>query len=438
MKSLRDFTFPPLEHAPGTCLAQVASLTYHSTRWTPRHLSRLMEVLESGAGGLRDLTARRLRIAWSSTVEAFAEPTPGSPEDELRDTLTRTTGLSRPGLNAALSYVLRGVSTRGALGLLAQGPATGTVGSKPAVAIMSSNLPALSVQSLLPALALRRPLMIKSASSEPFFTPAFIAALGEREPVLKQCLAAVCFPGGSRDLEQSLFEKAGRVVAYGGEETAGDLSCRLGPRLVMHGPKISLAVLDAQTLLEPGDRAEEPAEGLARDIALFDQRGCLSIPGIFVIGPESSNAASRLVELLGSRLEAYGHIWPPGPQSRATAGVIRQWRDEAVMSGLRMSTLPFACGTVIVADEPVFRPSPGGRTVRIHAVPSGSQVLEILQPWQGRIQGVAVAGEKAMALEDPLRALGASRLAAPGSLQHPDMSTWHNGGLAPLDAFRDP
>ncbi len=428
-----------MEHPPGIRLAQVSGLTYRSTRWSPQHLGRLMEILESGAEGLRGLTTRRLKVAWSSTVEAFAEPTPGSPEDQLRETLTRTTGLSRAGLNAALGYVFRGVSTRGALDLLATvSPAEqGAAGPRPAVAIMSSNLPGLAVQSLLPVLALRRPVVIKSASSEPFFTPAFIAALGEREPVLRQCLAAICFAGGSPDLEQSLFERAGKVVAYGGEETARDLA-RLGPKLIMHGPKISLAVLDAEALSGPDDRAEEVAEGLARDIALFDQRGCLSIQAIFVIGADASAASCRLVEMLGRRLDAYGHLWPPGPQNRATAGAIRQWRDEAVMSGLRMSALAFASGTVIVADEPVLRPSPGGRAVRIHPVTSGAQVLDILEPWRGRIQGVAVAGERSMALEEPFRDLGVSRLAPPGSLQHPDMSTWHNGGLAPLDAFRDP
>lgn len=439
MKTLRDATFPALENPPGKRPAQVAGLAYRSTHWTPELLRRLMEILEAGADGFRSLPARRLESAWAATVESFAEPTPGSPEERLREALTRTTGLSRPGLDAALGYVLRGVSTRGALDLLANGPCRANRASaEPAVAIMSSNLPALSVQSLLPALALRRPLLIKSASPEPFFAPAFVAALVKREPILRQCLAAICFSGGSQDLEQVVFERAGRVVAYGNEPTAQALSQNLGPKLIMHGPKISLAIVGTEVFSSSPDKAAELAEGLARDIALFDQRGCLSIQGIYVVGHGAPTAANTLAELLEDQLNTYGNRWPPGPQSRATAAAVRQWRDDAIMRGLRMSTLPFASGTVIVAEEPLFRPSPGGRTVRIHPLNSTSRLMEVLEPWRDRLQGVAVAGESMPALEGDLRLLGVSRLAAPGSLQHPDMSTWHNGGLAPLEAFEDP
>jgi len=46
--------------------------------------------------------------------------------------------------------------------------------------ILASNLPGLAVQSLLPALALRRPLLIKSASAEPLFAPERGASLTVR------------------------------------------------------------------------------------------------------------------------------------------------------------------------------------------------------------------------------------------------------------------
>lgn len=393
-----------------------------------------METLTRGASSLHGLPGRRLRAAWASVVEEFLDPRPDSEEERLRDVLARTSGLSRIGLDAALHYVLRGVATRGALDLLSREPERRF--DRPAVAVLSSNLPGLAVQSLLPALALRRPILLKSPSAEPFFAPAFAAALTRKEPALQQAVAAVSWPGGSEELESQIFDRAGRVVAYGDASTAESLRARLGDRLVMHGPKISVAILGAEDL-ETGSGAA--AAGVARDIALFDQRGCLSVQGVLILGGDSSGGGRDLVgdfaEALARELKEYGSRWPPGPQIKSVAAGVRQWRDDAIMSGCRMSALPFASGTVIVTDEPRLRASPGGRTVRIHAVSSSRELWDFLEPWEGRLQGAAVAGESVLALADDLRALGITRLAAPGELQDPDMSTWHNGGLAPLEAF---
>jgi hypothetical protein len=50
-----------------------------------------------------------------------------------------------------------------------------------------------------------------------------------------------------------------------------------------------------------------------------------------------------------------------------------------------------------------------------------------LRRWTGRLQGAALAGAAARALEPELRALGVTRCTAPGRLQAPD-ARWQNGG----------
>jgi hypothetical protein len=112
-------------------------------------------------------------------------------------------------------------------------------------------------------------------------------------------------------------------------------------------------------------------------------------------------------------------------------------RLEAEMRGLWQSSLPLRDGTVIVDPKPGLRPSPGLRTVRVHPLEDLARLPGLLEPWRGRLQGVARAGEEARRLEAGLADLGVSRCAAPGELQSPD-ATWHNGGINPLAALTSP
>ncbi len=187
-----------------------------------------------------------------------------------------------------------------------------------------------------------------------------------------------------------------------------------------YGPKTSLAVVMDDAA------AEGLARRLARDIALFDQRGCLSVAAIYTTG-DAESLAVRLEEALAE----LALRWPPGPPDPATVSAVQQMRLETEMRGLRRSTLPVLAGTVLVDPDLAFRPSPGLRTVRIHALADFGRLPDVLAPWKGRLQGAALAGEDAWRLAPALAHLGISRCAAPGELQSPDV-TWHNGGIHPL------
>jgi hypothetical protein len=168
---------------------------------------------------------------------------------------------------------------------------------------------------------------------------------------------------------------------------------------------------------------------LARDVALFDQRGCLSIAAVYTAGD-----AAALAERLAEALLDLSRRWPPGPPSRPVMAAVQHLRLEAEMRGLWLSSLPLRNGTVIVDPDPRLRPSPGLRTVRVHPLEDLSQLPSLLAPWRGRLQGTALAGQDAWRLEPALRGIGISRCTPPGELQSPDAS-WHNGGVDPLAAL---
>lgn len=381
----------------------------------------MMEELQAAEPTLLAIPSEDLLAAWGDTVEAFLDP--GSPERRALDPgLVRSSRLSPEGLSAALEAVLGGVRTGPAAALLAEAEGLPR-GGGPVVAILASNLPALAVQPLWPALALRRPILLKSPSAEPLFVPAFLDALVRREFRLTGAVAAATWRGGDARLEAPVLERAAIVIAYGDEPALADLRRRAPGKVIEYGPKTSLAVVGE------GIDPREVAEGLARDVALFDQRGCLSIAAVYTAG-DAEELAVRLEEALAE----LARRWPPGPADPAVLAAVQQARLEAEMRGLRRAELPILAGTVLVERKEDFLPSPGLRTVRVHPVPDLERVPEILVPWRGKLQGAGLAGEDAWRLAPNLAMLGISRCARPGDLQSPDV-TWHNGGIHPLRAL---
>ncbi|PYQ54786.1 MAG: hypothetical protein DMF53_29025, partial [Acidobacteria bacterium] len=195
---------------------------------------------------------------------------------------------------------------------------------------------------------------------------------------------------------------------------------------VGYGPKTSFGVVGASADVRVA------AEGLARDVALFDQRGCLSVVAVYTAGDAEELAGRLETELLD-----LARRWPPGPPVRTDSATVQHVRLEAEMRGLWQSDLALRQGTVIVEPKLALLPSPGLRTVRVHPLEDLNRLPEILARWRGRLQGAALAGEEAWALEPRLSDLGVSRFAAPGELQSPD-ATWLNGGIDPLAALTSP
>ncbi len=416
-----DAALPPDFAPPAEEAIERQGVLYSAARWSGAGLGALAAALaRSGAAALRDLPTERLAAAWLEAVRELRDP--DSPARRaLADPLARFCRLSGPGLAAGLEAVLGGVD--GPAAEVIFGGARPVDDRRPVLVVLASNLPALAVQPLLPALALRRPTILKSPSSEPLFAPALVAALARREPALGRAVAAVTWPGGEAEIEAGVLAAAGRVLAYGERETVEDLERRAGGKVVAFGPKTSLAAISADA---PPDAV---AAGLSRDVALFDQRGCLSIQSVFTDGD-----ARALADALAAELERLAGELPPGPFLPAEAAGVQQLRAEADLRGLYRPPLAFEAGTVVVEPLPEFRPSPGMRSVRIQPLDDLERLPEILLAWEGQLQGAALAGAAAEALRPRLEALGLSRLVPPGELQSPD-ALWHNGGVHPLEAL---
>ena len=421
---IHDAAIPPgLDPAYST--TERRGIYYTAAQWTPQDLESLTRHLSTvGQRALNGIANTELLEAWDDTVKSFRDP--DSEERQALDpTLARLCQLSDAGLHAGLEAVLGGVAEHAAQQLQSQ--AEGWQGDEESdglvLVVLASNLPGLAVQSLLPALLLRHPVILKSPTSEPLFAPAFVRALTQRLPELETGLAAITWKGGNRALESPVVEAADRILAYGEAEALADLEHRAPGKVFAYGPKTSLAVVASPQV------TREVAAGLARDIALFDQRGCLSIQAIFTDGDPIS-----IARLVASELAALGQIWPPGGLDPVVAAGVQQIRSEATLRGLFVADTPLQLATVVIEPEPGFQPTPGMRTVRIQPLAALSELPELLVSWSGQLQGAALEGDAAWQLQPELQELGMSYFAPPGHLQTPD-ALWHNGGVHPFAAL---
>ncbi len=413
---LRDFHLPdgltPEAVAPKRLADRFA---IESALWSPSGLAAVADHLAGrGARAVASLGRERLIGAWSRTVELFRDPR-SEARRALMPALAETSGLSPAGLDAALEAVLWGVRAEA----VAATPTQTHEGGALSVVILASNLPALAVQPLWRALASGQAVLLKSARAEPLFAPAFVAELTRIEPELSDAVAAVTWPGGDLSLETPLLARAGSVVAFGERDSIESLRGRASRSFTPHGPRLSLAVVGRDA--DP----ERTASALARDIALFDQRGCLSPHAVFV---EADGTV--LANALAKALDAIALEWPPGPLPAAQLAAVQQLRAEAEMRGLICPRLPIASGSVIVEPRPELRVSPGLRTIRVHSLPSLDDLLARLHSWRGQIQGVAVAGRVPEPVLAGLRELGVTRIAAAGELQRPEAG-WNGADYAP-------
>jgi hypothetical protein len=327
-----------------------------------------------------------------------------------------------------------------------------TEGSYLKLVTLTPSPPLLVVQALLPALIAGSPLLIKVSSREPLVAGRALSeiltdCLSEQSPDLGATVATVCFAGGEPDLakvEDRMLERSQRVVVYGGQSTIESVAQRIGKdarsKLIGHGPKLSLALI-CDTALDRKQRRREILSRLAFDVALFDQRGCLSLHWVFTdaeLEPFARDLEGAMTELSSAM--------PSGPAMANEFASIQRARSLSAMSedGFA-SACPLEVGTVLASrlaagiDAKLLELSPGGRTVRVYQVPQlidADIVGEMLEPWKGLLQGMAIeAGTiDAKPFIDLAHRLGVSHLCRAGDLQRV-AADWPNGGHDPLAVY---
>ncbi|HEU5076233.1 MAG TPA: acyl-CoA reductase, partial [Polyangiaceae bacterium] len=201
--------------------------------------------------------------------------------------------------------------------------------------VLSANVFTASLRAIALALA---------SSERVFVRPS------RREPIMAELLHAAC--GGQFEIASALDPAPGdHVWAYGADETLAAIAASL-PRGVVyyaHGFGYGAALLDSAAC-----RDAEIAQQLALDVALFDQRGCLSPRFAVVHAPLDATLA--FARSLAAALDDWRERLPLGHLDAAEREASVRFHETMTYAG--ECCLGSNAGSVAVLREPERFPLP--------------------------------------------------------------------------------
>jgi hypothetical protein len=178
---------------------------------------------------------------------------------------------------------------------------------------LSANVFLAPLRALALAVATSEIVHVRPSRRDPVMTELLVRALAEDPDFVAN--------GGSLQLVEMVCPEPGHELhLYGSDENLAAIMATLPEGVIVraHGSGLGLAIVTAE------DELEEAAEALARDIGVFDQRGCLSPRFIFVEGSairaESFGAAQHRALL------HFSEKYPRGALDAGLSSEIAQYR----------------------------------------------------------------------------------------------------------------
>ncbi|MCA9632195.1 MAG: proline dehydrogenase [Myxococcales bacterium] len=160
-------------------------------------------------------------------------------------------------------------------------------------------------------------------------SPKVFVRSSRREPLVVRLLEEAS-KGAFRVVDELVPLPGDHLWAYGSDDTLKSLRGELPAGVVLHphGSGFGVAVYQVDAArLSP----QAAAEALARDVGVFDQRGCLSPRLLVVQGPVE--LASELARRLARELSAFEARIPRGALSATEAADVTVYRDTMAYAG---------------------------------------------------------------------------------------------------------
>lgn len=325
--------------------------------------------------------------------------------------------------------VLDGFAACGDALLLARGPGR-------QLHVYAGTVPTVPVIGIAGALLLKSPLLVKPSAHDPLVPALFAQTLAEVEPRLGAALAVLPWRGGDAAVEAAALEGAGAVVVHGSDTTVERWRERTPgtARFVGHGHRISVAAVGREALA--GSQAVETARRLAWDVALFDQRGCLS-PRLALVERGGDVSPEAFAEAVAAQLAALETTLPRGAIDPEEGARIQALRGAAAFRAAigEPITLHASAGstlwTVLCDGSGAIEPSPSGRFATLVPVDSlEGRLPDILGGLPVSSLGLAAQLARYAALAAPAGA-HATRICPLGRMGEPPL-TWRQDGVPVL------
>lgn len=269
-----------------------------------------------------------------------------------------STGLSTEGVELALARSVEVTATHEQLEALVT-----RAGDAPSVTVvLSANVFVGAFRAIAVARAASSRVVVRPSRRDPAFARAIVEAaneLGDSAIVLDEALDVATV-------------EAGEIHVYGRDETIAEVRAKVSAKVRVRGHGSGMGVVWISASADP--RAVAP--GLAEDVVLFDQRGCLSPRVVLVEG--DLDRAVAIAEQLHAELDRFDATVPRGPVPA----------DERAAAGRYLSTMTIACRTfesarhgigVAPPGAPILLPPPY-RHVHVGACISRSEASKLIAP----------------------------------------------------------
>ena len=404
--------------------------------------ARMGALREAGAR-LRERSPRARLATLARALDRWSDPE-SSWRRELESKLPAATGFApetlRRGLAVALADWNGAALERVAeheLGALRATPAGQSAfpGFELCAVVLAGAIPMPTLKAIVAPLVLGTPVLVKPASRDPVTAELVARSLAELDPQLGACVALAPISRGDDAARAALLE-ADCVVVYGDDATVFSLAARTAPsrRFVGHGHRLSLAAFGPE--VARGEALRDAAAGLAQDVALWDQLGCLSPLALYAVG--GARDCDRIADAVAAALAEASSRWPRGEIDAASAARFAHARAEAELravsrSGVTLHADRDGAWCVVREADAEPRPAPLHRFLRVHPVADLRALAAAIAPHARHLAGVALAGFGAeeAEVERTLRASGATYVCAPGGLQAPPLE-WESEGRGVL------
>jgi hypothetical protein len=316
---------------------------------------------------------------------------------ELVPAIVESTGLSTEGVELALAKHLELEASDADLNEFVS-----SAGDVSAVAVvLSANVFVGALRALALARAASEDVVVRPSRRDPAFARALVRAaidLGDEHLRIDEALDVASVA-------------AGEIHVYGRDDTIADVraKAREGVHVRGHGSGMGVALVTSAADLA------RAARGLAEDVVVFDQRGCLSPRIALVLGSESR--AAELASALDAELDRLGAIIPRGAVPT----------DERAASDRYVATMTYACRVLVGSDHaigiapataPLVLPPPY-RHVHVASCASIDDAEKLLTPFARAV--VSLGSDDLEAARTLARACPWARLSPLGAMQRPPL-----------------
>ena len=285
--------------------------------------------------------------------------------------------------------------------------------------VFPSNVPDPVVVNIFLSLIAGCPVTARFSKSSSAFGRVFLKSL-EKSRIFKGDVTAVAG-------RAAFFKRTAAcdlVVAFGGDEAVEEIRKRSAARrFAGYGHRFSVAVIASSALR---GRAGALAKAAARDIWLYDQRGCFS-PQVFWVEKDPRDFAARLQRELDDLYRRHGPVKRP-----VEVAVERRIFLDRLEASAAAGRAVFAKRGPLSAGPVVYLPREGplqgfvsGQVVAVREFRSPADIRRELGPLAPRLRCVGFAGSAAArhSLISALRFTALERICGLGEMQDPPIES---------------